>query len=1132
MVLTSQRTIEVLDAALEVPDMTPFLGLARATQPRRQEIVTQWLESFGSSLYDVDDVMQSFQVSTTCGFFHMGTRCKLEKRLAEEYRRVLFGAVHKRVAVWQGSVFGVAAYMKETLILEMVPMCELQPDLIASVVAMFHSFLTTNNQEVLGRLRQGGMFEWLCKTLSHKSREQQLELQARESAVNKGWPDHTDLVATQGMSLRLVWYLYRTYNSTLAQLAVQSKCIAKHWQEYITYHCHHEWPKSTREVVMVIESSNILAMQFMAQLVNDVDIAAKRDLLGQNVLGICLTALLPNPENQERLHQALDATAKEEELFAAESEQAEATASKWRPRVPEEYHDDMDSKGLLTMKMPFVKLLAGETVARLTWVREAYEHIKEKRFAEQSCAIFSLLYSWWGLLFEHQGSISVVLTVGLLERMATLFLCLTSAVHVEWMIHHLGLARMNVLRLMFVDFWRCHSNPLLQHHSLRLFVTAFQVHPLYIAVFSQESEARAVIEGVHRTMGRWDVRELRQVIRLLAATLAHTLEISTVSQGLEGLIASAMKQSETAALRRVQLEGGRLRADMEASRSLLLDTWFTQLWQWCDQPGDDYGRAWTCWILLTLLRNRVKQRETPQSGSAAQNTASLFTESESTTSSSTPNSILVFSSEVNKKQISRRAQLAAEQQQAQIEPGRDDGKSSRNEALSVAPLCRIDWLRDSPQRNACLARIAGTAMLQKGSYFAMQMACATSAACLAELPEFLETATHTLTGDGIMQALSQASKSLQLSALLLCVVLSSLELPLKAQFCVDDFLNKFHELQRAVIIGISSSGLGPYDQVARWLLHSQDSLPLERDFRCMVAFMIGQCVYPPLATTPSLAVNEALLPAGKTSAGSRGTGGFLGIASSTATATAGSESGGPPPVAVCSKPPEVLLESLAQETLKEDRRLGKVAFGRRAPIFSTMLCHLLYSLAAMVPLHARAAANSSSVRGAAFSQLMKIQSVVAMGITAPSLYDPMDGARSKLYLYIRAAACLRAALQCVVGSWFAEGGSTQFSVKEQGAKDFMHYCVKHIIQAYNNKTVLTRVIGTPWERMMLSQGPTATVAELLLTACTSEENLVEMDKLGGQHALHSLSKYGETAQVRQQATMLLTKLAVLTTPAG
>eukprot|EP00971_Amphidinium_carterae_P168222 3333057-Amphidinium_carterae.1 len=46
MVLTSQRTIEVLDAALEVPDMTPFLGLARATQPRRQEIVTQWLESF------------------------------------------------------------------------------------------------------------------------------------------------------------------------------------------------------------------------------------------------------------------------------------------------------------------------------------------------------------------------------------------------------------------------------------------------------------------------------------------------------------------------------------------------------------------------------------------------------------------------------------------------------------------------------------------------------------------------------------------------------------------------------------------------------------------------------------------------------------------------------------------------------------------------------------------------------------------------------------------------------------------------------------------------------------------------------------------------------------------------------
>ena len=37
----------------------------------------------------------------------------------------------------------------------MVPMCELQADLIAAVVAMFHRFLTAKNHSVLLALKQG-----------------------------------------------------------------------------------------------------------------------------------------------------------------------------------------------------------------------------------------------------------------------------------------------------------------------------------------------------------------------------------------------------------------------------------------------------------------------------------------------------------------------------------------------------------------------------------------------------------------------------------------------------------------------------------------------------------------------------------------------------------------------------------------------------------------------------------------------------------------------------------------------------------------------------------------------------------------------------------------------------------------
>merc|ERR550537_2010366 len=143
---------------------------------------------------------------------------------------------------------------------------------------------------------------------------------------------------------------------------------------------------------------------------------------------------------------------------------------------------------------------------------------------------------------------------------------------------------------------------------------------------------------------------------------------------------------------------------------------------------------------------------------------------------------------------------------------------------------------------------------------------------------------------------------------------------------------------------------------------------------------------------------------------------------------------------------------------------------------------------------------------------MKVQSIIAQSIGSKALYDPLDGDRSKLFLFIRVSACIRGALQAIMGSWFAADFGARFAINDEGGRDFVQYCTKHVVQVYNNKMALTRVLGTPWERMMLTQGPTATIAELLLVLCSSDSNLQEVGKLGGQQALHCLSRYGETAR--------------------
>merc|ERR1711988_192730 len=330
----------------------------------------------------------------------------------------------------------------------------------------------------------------------------------------------------------------------------------------------------------------------------------------------------------------------------------------------------------------------------------------------------------------------------------------------------------------------------------------------------------------------------------------------------------------------------------------------------------------------------------------------------------------------------------------------------------------------------------------------------------------------------------------------------------------------------------------PYGLVFRWF-HFGSTLgdDLGNDIKSLACYLVGQCCRPPARAPPTMGVDTGTnTPEEQAAAAKGGSGVPLGTTVY-------------PSVAQCSHPPEELLEVFAAEVLEEDERLrrqplskkeqrssnhhlGESTHGGSGPLFSTNLCNFLYGLAAIVPSHPRSASHSPAVRGAALAQMMKVQNVLSARTPAAAFFDPRDGDRSKVLLYVRAIACVRCALQCVVGSWLAAGFGSKFAITEEGGQDFLQYCSKHILQAYNNKTAYTRVLGTPWECLMMSQGPTPMIVDLLLSVCSSDDNLLEVSKLGGQQALHNLSRYGDDNEVRQRATMLLTKLAVLSTMPG
>ena len=72
-----------------------------------------------------------------------------------------------------------------------------------------------------------------------------------------------------------------------------------------------------------------------------------------------------------------------------------------------------------------------------------------------------------------------------------------------------------------------------------------------------------------------------------------------------------------------------------------------------------------------------------------------------------------------------------------------------------------------------------------------------------------------------------------------------------------------------------------------------------------------------------------------------------------------------------------LSELLTVELANEEKSLwaGRDPRDGSGPQFSTYLAHTAYALSACIPFHPKLAAHSTKIRGAALSQLMKIQAL-------------------------------------------------------------------------------------------------------------------------------------------------------------
>eukprot|EP00913_Durusdinium_trenchii_P009274 g8713.t1 len=592
--LLSLMTSARAEGIIELPNIMAFLGLARSSVAARRELVQKWLENFGSSLYELDEVSESFAKSTLEGLLYVSSRSTLDPDEATDFRKALFSLILKRVETWRNSYFGPYEFLSETVMSSLVPMCEMQPDLCGALVALFHSFITHGETRLLERVWAGGFVPWLCKRLGDKSKIQ-LAMAEREPLVveggskdlpvfcaeiprdvphqvAKGWDRHKDMVSMQAMVVRIVTELYNLFPADFGAAVAKEESLVRNLREHVTFYCQQtDWPmKEDKEVTDAVEAIMCYEMQLALRLVYDINEDLQRLLVQQGLGGLdpFHLSILPIPVSRS----------------------------------------DEDFSETLTLQE--AKLLAGAVASRLLSLPDAYKYIQDRRARVHALGMFSQIHHWSDAVFEQQGSIAELSTVTLLERQSTLYMAMLSCETLDWCLENLGLGQMDVFTPIWLRLWASHPNVVIKHHAMRLFSNFCQVHCLFASVLQAESRAKLANEAIHRTFGFWDVRELRHLLRLMVAVLCHVLSIPTCNVHFSALVARMLaRKLDCPKLAETLRLGAAPRASSFASKYMFRTGYLQQILSWCEKPGDHYSRAWGLWLVLTMLSYEASEEK-------------------------------------------------------------------------------------------------------------------------------------------------------------------------------------------------------------------------------------------------------------------------------------------------------------------------------------------------------------------------------------------------------------------------------------------------------------------------------------------------------------------------------------------
>ncbi|KAF4665375.1 hypothetical protein FOL47_004642 [Perkinsus chesapeaki] len=417
------------------------------------------------------------------------------------------------------------------------------------------------------------------------------------------------------------------------------------------------------------------------------------------------------------------------------------------------------------------------------------------------------------------------------------------------------------------------------------------------------------------------------------------------------------------------------------------------------------------------------------------------------------------------------------------------------------------------------------------------------------LSEFVDACSVQCPVQRLMDALQSASYPTHGSLLTLFTLITTLRLPVTSETVTSTFLNKYWHLVGDIIHNLVTFDIDnklypvttphpldhsqplpasiPFGLFFHYLHHTTDHIkdPACRAVRDLVLNLLTTCISPPLREPPGLGAPRVReIPRSEEEVEQ--------LAANV------------PPA------PPLLMEMLAMYALQLTRQVdieGKRMKDNKPNAYSSTLSSLANCMLALyncVPHSPAAAMASAHLRAVSMSQLIRagnnpiadITCISNKAIAVPEVVSALflcDRHVRLLELCSLTLTCVRLGLGIIELSWGSCGYGSSLIAKQEGGRDLIAFMIKHIVKHFGgNSRAMTRVLASPWDKILYKEGVSLFVAKLFLDASGYEDNLEIIEMLGGQRALLALSRYSEDSIMRQQATVLLTKMAVMVAKSG